>query len=120
LDESVFLLKNFIHNWEPEGWCFDQATRHEVKGSHVFDVTDNWTGDLHSLASQNVMVYVNETDGKTNSVPTVYAAHDPAGAVHYLMGHGEKKHGPFRIPLNGEEIELKIDYGEKYEKVRLE
>jgi hypothetical protein len=118
LDESVFLLKNFIHNWEPEGWCFDQAARHEVKASHVFDITDNWTGDLHSLASQNVMVYVNETDGK--SVPTVYAAHDPAGAVHYLMGHGEKKHGKFRIPLNGEEIELKIDYGEKYEKVRLE
>jgi hypothetical protein len=41
-------------------------------------------------------------------------------AVHYLMGHGEKKHGEFRIPLNGEEIELKIDYGETYEKVRLE
>jgi hypothetical protein len=120
LDESLFLLKNFIHNWEPEGWCFDQAARHEVKHSHLFDITDNWTGDLHSLASQSVMVYVNETDGKPNSVPTVHASHDPAGAVHYLLGHGEKKHGKFRIPLNGEEIELKIDYGEKYEKVRLE
>jgi hypothetical protein len=120
LDDAVNFMKNFIHSWEPEGWCFDMATHHEVKASHVIDITDNWTGDLHSLASQNVMVYVNETDGKPNSIPTIWASHDPAGAVHYLMGHGEKKHGKFRIPLNGEEIELKIDYGEKYEKVRLE
>jgi hypothetical protein len=120
MDDAVNLLKNFIHSWEPEGWCFDQAAHHEGKASNVFDITDDWSGELHSLASQNVMVYVNETDGKTNSVPTVWAAHDPAGAVHYLMGHSEKKHGNFRIPLNGEEIELKIDYGVKYEKVRLE
>lgn len=120
LDDAVNLLKNFIHKFEPEGWAFNQAARHEGKASNVFDITDDWTGDLHSLASQNVMVYVNETDGKNSSIPTVWAAHDPAGAVHYLMGHGEKKHGNFRIPLNGDEIELKIDYGEKYEKVRLE
>jgi hypothetical protein len=120
MDESVNLFKNFIHSWEPEGWTFDQAAHHKGKASNVFDITDDWSADLHSLARENVMVYVNETDGKPSSIPTVWAEHDPAGAVHYLLGHQEKEHGTFRLPLNGEEIELKIDYGDKYEKVRLE
>jgi hypothetical protein len=120
MDESVNLFKNFIHSWEPEGWTFDQAAHHKGKASNVFDITDDWSADLHSLARDNVTVYVNETDGKPTSIPTVCAEHDPEGAVHYLLGHQEKEHGKFRLPLNGKEIELKIDYGVAYEKVRLE
>jgi hypothetical protein len=119
-NDDICLFKNFMHNWEVESWSFEQAAHHKGKNCDVFDITDDWSGDLHSLARENVLVYVNETDGRPNSVATILAEHDPAGGVHYLMGHHEEHHGAFRIPLNGEEIELKIDYGNKYEKVRLE
>jgi hypothetical protein len=141
--EIVSLVKNFIHSWKAESWSFDLA--HHDKGKHtLFDITDDWTGDLHEKAKDNFLVYVNETDGK--EVPSILADHDPVstekgrcndfsrspctntlnflfsssqeGSVHYYMGHWAKEHGPFRITV-GNSVELKIDYGEEYERVRV-
>jgi hypothetical protein len=72
--EIVSLVKNFVHSWKAESWSFDLAC-HD-KGKHtLFDITDDWTGDLHEKAKENFLVYVNETDGK--EVPSILADHDP-------------------------------------------
>jgi hypothetical protein len=112
--EHVNLIKAFIHNWECESWCFEMG--HHQRGNDIFDITDDLSGDLHTMSRQNIVVYANETDGKEDA--TIFAEHDPEGAVHYFMGHRDPVHGPFRLPTNGESIELKVDYGPKYENVR--
>jgi hypothetical protein len=114
--DFVMLLKNFVHMWEAEGWSFDVA--HFDKQGGCFDITDDWTGELNSLARQNFVVYANETDGK-NEVQTLVPNHDPEGNIHYFLGHAYEDDGAFQIPANGEEVELKIDYGPKYERVRV-
>ena len=73
----------------------------------IFDITDDFSGDLHETAQRNILVYANETDGK-KEVPSILAAHDPAGSVHYLMGHQEAGQGPLRIPIDSDPIELKV------------
>jgi hypothetical protein len=109
----ISLLKNFVHGGSCEEWHFDNA-----KGDqHVLDITDDATGKLHELAARHIPAYVNETDGHTT--PTVFAAHDPEGAVHYLLGHHLENDGPFTIPADGTETEIFIDYGESYENVRV-
>lgn len=39
--------------------------------------------------------------------------------MHYLLGHAKEEYGPCRIPANGSEQELKVDYGQAYENVRI-
>jgi len=76
--DNASLLKNFVHNWECEGWSFEMAT-HE-KGEHffdVFDITDDRTGALHSEAKNNTIVYVNESK---------------RGDSKALAGHTKKQH----------------------------
>jgi len=110
----VMLLKSLIHKGKCEEWSF--SAQHE-KGKMEIDITDDITGELHNLASANVICYANETDGQ--EFPTLRACHDPERSVHYLMGYSEKGQGRFRLPANGEELELKVDYGPSYEKVRV-
>jgi hypothetical protein len=50
MDEAVYLIKNFILDWKPEAWSFNQAADYEGKASDLFDIIDDWSGDLHSLA----------------------------------------------------------------------
>lgn len=111
---GVLVLKNFIHNWASEVYGFDITG--PDKGKKIFDITDDLTSELHEEASQSVPAFVNETDG--NATPTIHAMHDPHGSVHYLLGHNHSTFGPFRIPL-GKEIEVEIDYGPSYERVRV-
>jgi hypothetical protein len=111
---GVLVLKNFIHNYAAEAYGFDIAG--PEKGKKIFDITDNLTCELHEDAIQNVPAFVNETDGE--AIPTIHAMHDPHGSVHYLLGHNHPNHRPFRIRL-GKQIELKIDYGTSYERVRV-
>jgi hypothetical protein len=63
------------------------------------------------------MVYANETDG--HEVPSLWASHDPEGAVHYFLGHPFPDQGSLRLRADGSPVELKIDYGPKYESVRV-
>lgn len=45
--------------------------------------------------------------------------HDPEGSVHYLLGHTCQHQGSFELAADGSEIELFVNYGEEYERVRI-
>lgn len=76
--DKISLVKNFLYNWDPEGWNYEMAM-HEKGGNYdIFDITDDLTGKLHASAKRNIICYVNETDGK--EVPDVVGLHDPEGA----------------------------------------
>lgn len=107
------LLKNFIYDFEAEAWSFNK--RGDV--DDVLDITCDKTGCLHEVAKRNLPAYVNETDGK--ETPSVFADHDPEGSVHYLLGHKSVKEGDLVIPMDGQWMEIKVDYGAVYERVRV-
>jgi hypothetical protein len=111
--QHISLLKNFVHGGSCEEFFFDTLTGDE----HVLDITDDASGQLHTLAARHIPAYVNETDG--HMTPTVFAGHDPEGAVHYLLGHHRENDGPFKMPADGTEREIFIDYGPSYETVRV-
>jgi hypothetical protein len=69
-DEHVFALKSFIHSYICEEWSFD--TNH---ADTMFDITDDWTGELHDLARQHIPAYFNECS--SSETPTIHAEHDP-------------------------------------------
>jgi len=102
-------MKNFIYNNEPEGWAFESGDN-----AYQYDITDDFTGELHSQASRHILPYVNEC--KRGSTPTVHAEHDPLGAVHYLLG--SKSHN-LVLSTDDSSVEIFIDYGPAYEKVRI-
>ena len=109
-DHSQLLVKSFIFDGKPEEWAFDSE---EGNHNHGFDITNNTNGDLHDLAKRNVLVYVNETDGK--QPPSVEPQRDPASHVHYLLGPAR---GEEQLSLEyGKWIELLIDYGAAYERI---
>ena len=111
IESTEFLIKSLVFDSKPEAWSFEMS----IEDPKSFcDITEETTGDLHDLAKRNVLVYVNETDGKEPA--TVQALHDPYSHVHYLLGCREKE---LRIQF-GKEEELKIDYGPDYEKVRIQ
>eukprot|EP00592_Proboscia_alata_P010548 CAMPEP_0194365126 /NCGR_PEP_ID=MMETSP0174-20130528/13117_1 /TAXON_ID=216777 /ORGANISM="Proboscia alata, Strain PI-D3" /LENGTH=1950 /DNA_ID=CAMNT_0039139609 /DNA_START=8 /DNA_END=5860 /DNA_ORIENTATION=- len=129
--EVVFKLKNYIHSREPEEWCFDT-----IDDNTTYDITDEISGGVHSIARNHIPMYINEVKRELNtekeiclsSSPNIYAAHDPEGSVHYLFGiphdgesdEFEENFKELQAPLmRGEEIELYVDYGEEYERVRL-
>jgi hypothetical protein len=88
-------------------------------GDDSFDITDDWTGELHDIARRHIPPYVNEICSPLET-PTVHARHDCEGALHYLLGHAGKDDAPFQLRADGKtEIEVFVDYGPKYEKVRL-
>jgi len=110
--EAALIVKSFIFDSKPEGWIFGQSddNRH-----YCFDITDSESGDLHSLAKTNVVVYVNETDGKES--PLIHSRRDPFSHVHYLLGPAD---GVEQLSLPFDEwIELLIDYGSSYESMRI-
>ena len=116
--DHVSLAKNFVHEWKCESYAFDVEQHTTDMGRHsdcVLDVTCDFTGDLHDEGRKCIMPYVNETDGKVPA--SVTASHDPSGAVHYLLGDLELEEGCLRVPLRTE-VELLVDYGPSYEKVR--
>jgi hypothetical protein len=110
-EESVFLVKNFVLGLKCEEWAFDTGPS---LTSSQFDITDDWTGDLHHLAAQHIPAYVNEC--KLEDTPTVHAEHDPEGVVHYLLGVRQKN---LVLPTDGSMAEIFINYGPIYERVRI-
>ena len=112
----IALLKNFVHSWACQAWEFDAKPGSKLPAD-VFDITDDLDGGLHETARTNILVYANETDG--HETPSLCAPYDPEGAVHYHLGHLHSDEGPLRIPADGKPFELKIDYGPKYEVVRV-
>jgi len=114
--EHTAMLKNFLLSWKTQSWHFDVHPSDRDRLPIVYDFTSDVSGDLEPWASQSVVPFVNETDGV--EAPTVHALYDPSGGVHYLLGHAYDSE-PFRLPADGTQIEIKIDYGPKYEKVRV-
>jgi hypothetical protein len=106
-------VKNYLHEWICESYLFDSGRSFD---SVVFDITDDATGKPHAKAKRSMLTYINETDGKVT--PSILAERDPCGAIHYYLGHGGKDQGPLRLHL-GESVELLIDYGPLYERVRV-
>jgi hypothetical protein len=113
--DAEFQVLNFIHNFKCEEYKFDTA---DDDDGHCFDITDEITGDLHMEARKHVLPFVNEIRSG-DEIPMVHAKYDCQGNVHYLLGYDEKAHGPFRIKADGQEHEIFIDYGARYEKARV-
>ncbi|KAL3919917.1 MAG: hypothetical protein SGILL_003514 [Bacillariaceae sp.] len=111
--KHVFDLKNFLFSNICGEWTFD--TVHGEK--QLFDITDDATGELHDLAKRHIPAYVNETDGITP--PSITAQHDPAGSVHYLLGHYDVYFKELVLKADGVSREVFIDYGENYEDFRV-
>jgi hypothetical protein len=101
--ETIFLLKAFIHLGSIKSWSFERAS-HE---SGYIDVTNDRSGGLHELASNNIISYANETEKKGKQNPSICALYDPAGAIHYLLGHNYAEYGQLTIPV-GKLTELKV------------
>jgi len=57
-------------------------------------------------------VYANKTDGK--DIVSICAHEDPCGAMHYYLGHDKQEEKTLYVKVNGDTIELKIDYGKQY------
>ena len=112
--EHILLLKDFVHSHACESWSYESLLKDHCE---VFDITDDQTGLLRDAAKKNIIVYTNETDGI--NTPSICAGYDPEGAVHYYLGHRNEGDGPLHIQADGSRMELKIDYGTRYEKVRV-
>ena len=111
-NEALMNMKNYILDAEPQSWSFDHAGDEEI----VYDITDEWDGDLSQSAKSNMLVYANETDGVATA--TLHARSDIRHGVHYLLGHDFPAGSDF-ILRKGETVELKVDYGAMYEEVRV-
>jgi hypothetical protein len=112
--ETVLVVKDFIFDGKTEQWVFDSFEGEESSCNHHygFDITNDTNGELHEQAKRNVLVYVNETDGIEH--PTVKAYRDPFHFVHYLLSHQDGLEIKYDTWM-----ELKIDYGERYERTRV-
>lgn len=110
IGRTEMIVKSFVLDSKPDEWTFDKSI--EDTGEY-YDMTENVTGNLHELARRNVLVYVNETDGKEPA--TVQAFHDPFLHAHYLLGSCENE---LKLAF-GTWCELKVNYGEGYEKIRI-
>jgi hypothetical protein len=105
-------IKSIIHSYKNESYTFESR-----ESESYLDITDNMTGELHSVARKHVPPFVNEIKDPEHHVPSVHARIDPEGALHYLLGHTSKEHGDLCLPANGQEDEIFIDYGDFYENV---
>jgi hypothetical protein len=110
--EAVCFVKNFVHHYKPEEWYFDARDTH-----YHLDITDDLTGDLHAGAMSHIPAYVNESNDDEKI--SILAQHDPEGSVHYLLGHSNQEQGTFHLPADGSEVELFVNYGHRYEQVRV-
>ena len=72
----------------------------------LFDVTQDDRPALTKSAAENLLVFANESDGKTE-VPSLVCRYDAEGSIHYLMGHDDEDRGPLVIPMD-KDFELKV------------
>ena len=103
--EQVVVMKNFLMHDFAESYSFAKASR-DTNDFDLFDVTKDDKPALTKAAAENLLVFANESDGKSE-VPSLVCRYDAEGAIHYLMGHDEERSGPLTIPLN-QDFELKV------------
>lgn len=102
---ALWTVKNLLFAGASECWGFDPPES-ERRNGFIFEVSDDLIGDVHEVAQRSMVVFANETCGK-DEIPSIATGYDPAGAVHYLLGHKELQHGPVEFSLDVE-IELKV------------
>lgn len=110
-EDHEHIIKCLILSSKNEAYCFQSRD-----GESYLDTTDNETGELHLEARRHVPPFVNEISHQ-GDIAQVHARYDPEGALHFLLGHTQKSDGPFTFPPDGTEKEIRIDYGDDYEKV---
>jgi hypothetical protein len=111
IPDEVAITKNFVTGGKVEVYSFECRVVH----GHALDITEARTGELHEEARRSVLTFVNEISDPEREAPTIHIEADPSGSIHYLLGSFKSE---IQIPL-GEEIELKVDYGVKYENIRV-
>ena len=107
-----FDFKNFIHNYEPSEWSYE-VPEQKLNRCQIVDITDDTTGEVHSLAKKHTPIYVNEVghNSKLHSNVLIRDKHDRS--VYYYVGI-DKEHAMKK----GETVELFVHYGDHYEQVR--
>jgi hypothetical protein len=107
--EVVYAIKNFIHKTAASSWCY----RYEQASGHI-DMTDDWSGELHPEAQQNLVGFANEVShksrdagGLSKTAPRVLARPDPAGVVHYYIGRDSPRDDIVVLPTDNP-IELLV------------
>ena len=94
----------------PNEWAYGI---HGEEGT-IIDITDDSSGEIHSIAKQHSAIYVNEVGHLPDLHENVYIRDNgEAGAVYYYISVDEK-HSMKR----GDTVELLANYGESYEEVR--
>lgn len=58
-DNLHFNFKSFIFNFEPSEWSYE-VEEQRLGRDQAIDITDDATGEIHSLARQSTPIYVNE------------------------------------------------------------
>lgn len=91
---AVFETKSFIHEYEPESYCFESYFDNK---SFYVDITNDHDGQLHDLAKKNLMCRVNEVNG--GEIPCVCADKDPSGSIQYYLGHNVTGYGDLKIAV---------------------
>ena len=86
-----------IYEWQIQKWSFETQSYELV--DCLFDPTDDYSGERCNDATNNIISYVNEIDGK-GQIANVSARHDPEGNVHYLLGHMDEKEGDLLLNEN--------------------
>ena len=79
----------------------------------MIDITDDTTGEVHSLARQHTPPYVNEVGHNTKLHRNVLIRDKNDRSVYYYVGIDEE-----HALTKGDTVELLVDYGNHYEQVR--
>jgi len=107
-----FDFKNFIHNFEPSVWSYE-VPEPMLKKRQIIDITDDHTGELHSLAKNHTPIYVNEIGHNPELRSNVLIRDkDDRSIYYYVCITKECK------MKKGDTVELLANYGDHYEQVR--
>lgn len=105
-------LKTFIFSNEPGEWGFEIDQKRPDGRVEVADITDDFTGMPHSVARENIAMYINETAGDLKLQQTVIAwDHKKTGRIHYYLDVS-------KAMKKEEEIELLVSYDDHYDEIR--
>eukprot|EP00986_Skeletonema_menzelii_P012290 scaffold6718_cov132-Skeletonema_menzelii.AAC.1 len=111
-DNLHFNFKSFIFNFEPSEWSYE-VEEQRLGRDQAIDITDDATGEIHSLARQSTPIYVNEVGHNKKLHCNVDIRRNNECSVYYYV-FIDKDHAM----KAGDEVELLVDYRDAYEDTR--
>ena len=93
-------MKNFILNYLPSEWSYE-VPEQMLNRCQIVDITDDATGEVHSLAKEHTPIYVNEIGYNKKLNRNVFIRDKNERSVHYYVGIDEE-----HALRKGETIEL--------------